>query len=357
VSIQPTLPIPFIDFLRANRETLNAQFAEARRIRPTVDPADFAALLRTSVGPIVDAVDHIAPSQPDQTAGAARTLYDLSLDLLGQELLGPRSRYPFIAQGWQSLFPALAAHLAAAPRAVVGSLTNALYNLSLTPGAHPELWLDIMHSRGPRCATPDDLFRLGQIAAWRAGLAHYRRDALDLCRKLDASVVQSLLSVPNGAAATQLSLTSSTPPIALDSLLDRLAADPWLDPAALLAGASAAPAQLKTVARAGAFRGFGGLFLAPPKVAASGEHFVARDGGSHWLLTADLFGATFHRSDDAGQPTGSGLFQVDRTGRVTLGRATHPFPELADFTSVAATSTTLAVTTALSHSVYLIAMA
>src|SRR5262249_15653263 len=104
------------------------------------------------------------------------------------------------------------------------------------------------------------------------------------------------------------------------------------------------------------FRGFGGLFLAPPTIGALGSQFIVRDGDNRWLLTADLFGATFHRTDDAKLVQGSGPFQLDRSGKVSLGRASKVFTELADFTSLAANETTLAVTIPLSHAVYLIAL-
>ena len=46
------------------------------------------------------------------------------------------------------------------------------------------------------------------------------------------------------------------------------------------------------------------------RVTATGEHFLARDGDARLLLTADIFGATFHRAGDSPAVTGSGAFSL-----------------------------------------------
>ena len=49
-----------------------------------------------------------------------------------------------------------------------------------------------------------------------------------------------------------------------------------------------------------------GLFIAPPIVTASGDNFIVLDGDASWLLTADVFGATFHHmASDAPLPASS----------------------------------------------------
>jgi hypothetical protein len=115
------------------------------------------------------------------------------------------------------------------------------------------------------------------------------------------------------------------------------------------------------VARAGAFRGFGGLFVEPPVVAAAGEHFLVRSGGDCWLLTADAFGATFHRatpeeSKDA-RPSSVPPGVTARGTTVSIDGARVDLPELGEINGVAANGTTLAVTSPLSHAVVLLALA
>ena len=352
--------------LKDNRPSFNARFAEARRTQPRLDPHEFADTLRTTVAALVAATEQ---ARPDRTAEIVNVLYDLSLDLLAREFIGPHSRYPFITLGWRDLLPALGAHLAESPRTVAGAITNALYNLSVEPAARPQEWLDSMRALAPLCPGLPELLQAGQVVAWRAGLAHYRRGALALCRQLPPPLALAALGLH---ANTQPASDSTGPPIVslatgkpggidpdLFVLLDRLDGDPWLRP--VDACTPNPRRELKLVARTGAFRGFGGLFMAPPLVTASGDHFVARDGDARWLLTADVFGATFHRTGDLPALTGSGVFQLDRTGKVTLRQAqgtfSKVFPELANFTSAAATDRTLAITTPFSHAICFVALA
>jgi hypothetical protein len=355
----PLITGAYAQALKDGRESFNARFAEARRAQPRLDPVEFGDILRTTVAAIVAAAERL---RPGRTAEIVSVLYDLSLDLLAREFIGPHSRYPYINAGWRELLPALGPHVAESPRAVAGSLTNALYNLSATPGARPSEWLDSMRALAPLCTGIPALLQAGQVVAWRAGLAHYRKGALALCRQLDAPLARAALGLPDGGGPQVLraavgeigGLAPAGLHMPLDTLLERLADDPWLRP--MDAVLEDPPRELRIVARAGAFRGFGGLFMTPPTVTTAGEHFIVRDGDARWLLTADVFGATFHRASDTSMATGSGAFQVDRSGRVTLGKASKVFAELADFSSAAGNNRTLAVTTQHSHAVYLIAM-
>ena len=160
----------------------------------------------------------------------------------------------------------------------MGALTNALYNLAQTPGARGREWLEGMRALALQCADVAILLKVGQVLAWRAGLAHYRAGALAVCAQLPPALARAALGIPPDEH------------IGLENVLARLAADPWLDPAR-----PAREPALRIVASAGAFRGFGGLFLAPPNVASAGGQFVVLDGEACWLLAAEAFGATFHR--------------------------------------------------------------
>jgi hypothetical protein len=111
------------------------------------------------------------------------------------------------------------------------------------------------------------------------------------------------------------------------------------------------------VARVGAFRGFGGDFIRPPQVACPGGQFVVSDGEYHWLLHADCFGATLHRTavvPDAPPVLAAPLFKVGLRGKVSRGPLSAVFADLSIHHSSAANADTLAVTTPLSHAVYLI---
>jgi hypothetical protein len=114
------------------------------------------------------------------------------------------------------------------------------------------------------------------------------------------------------------------------------------------------------MAQAGAFRGFGGLFVEPPRVALAKDHFLVRSGPECWLLTADVFGATFHRSSPAefeaavkqsSLPPGLKV----KDSKLTWQKERFEIASLGKVTSVAANATTLALTSELTHTVVLVA--
>ena len=212
----------FAKILADKRSRFNSQFAEAKTYRPSLDGDAFASHLTQVVGPIVE---RVAAARPEQAGAVAEALYELSLDLVGREFLGPKSRYPALAEGWRAVFGQLPERLAASPWLFPGAITNALYNLSTTLGARPEEWMQAVVALSAACDDVPELLAAAQVAAWRAGLAQYRLSALARCRSLKPNVAGLALGLP-GFKASFLSAK------ARDALVDALLADPWLDPAA-----------------------------------------------------------------------------------------------------------------------------
>jgi hypothetical protein len=199
----------------------------------------------------------------------------------------------------------------------------------------------------------ETMLQAGQVAAWRAGLAHYRRGALAVCGQLPAPLAFGLLKLPAVAATTDLR----------DSVIARLIEDPWLRPASALSQGESTR-RIQVVARIGAFRGFGGLFIDPPSVKRIDGQFVVADGESSWVLTADLYGATFHRMP-ADQGLGSRPQETESASGFQLGPSGHikkdglaaNLPELQDVSSWACDEHTLVATTTPSHSLVMVAAA
>ena len=97
--------------------------------------------------------------------------------------------------------------------------------------------------------------------------------------------------------------------------------------------------------RIGAFRGFGGLFLAPPLVAQSGSHILVRSGDEGWILLADVFGATLHRATS--DEIADAVFTAPRPGD------SRRLPSGHTCTSTVVLDTTYAMTSGESHSVWI----
>jgi len=335
--METALSPAFAAFLRNARPELNARFAEARRMRPDLDGDAFAAFLRDTADPLVAAV---AAVSPERAADVARAAFELGLELVGQGLAGPAAREPAVEAGWRQVAPAVASLVAAEPERVLAAIGNALHRLASTPGARPAEWLAAMEQLGPRCADANAFLALGQVAAWRAGMAHYRAGALAAADALPPALAMAALRAAGDGWG---------------EVRGWLAADPWYDPSAL-----ARPGGPRVVARAGAFRGFGGLFVEPPVATAAGDHFIVRSGDDGWLLTADAFGATFHRATDAERARrGPSIIPPGVTARgttVEVNGARLDVPEIGEIAGVAAAGRTLALTSAWTHAVILVAL-
>lgn len=335
------------EVLRQERGRCNALFAQARLTQPELDPAAFGEHLCRVVAPAVDAVFNEAP---ERTHAVAVALYELSLQLFQLRLAGATTHCPLIVEAWGLLLPRLPRLLAAEPVRVASSLTHALNRLTEMRGPRPREWLRLMTAVAPHAAELATWLQAGQIAAWRAGAAHYRRAALQLAREL--------LPAAPAAVAAALGQSPDLDTASLNTLLQRLAADPWLHPD----NAQPPPAapQLRLAATAGAFRGFGGPFETPPIVQLVNDQFLAADRSRSWVISADACGVTF-------LPAGLAPLSITRqlapgprfsltaaTGTVGCGELHTPFPELAAPTSAAGDAHSLALTIPLSHAVFFI---
>lgn len=290
--------------LRTARADFNARFAAAKRIHPTLDQAAFTTFVHEQIDPLVQ----LAPEE--HRFEVVEVAWDHGLELVARQLAGPQARHPWINETWRRL----GNRLAATPRRLIPALSNAAQQIAATPGARPRQWLDLVEEVGKAGVENETLLQAGQVAAWRSGMAHYRDGAVRLIAALDPAIAR-------------LALGASSP-----GFVEAAVAGPWVEP----------PAR-DTGLRVGGFRGFGGLFVCPPLVRASGDRLFVRAGDDAWLLTADSFGATLHRVTAAEFEAGS----TSTCDRVP--------PDIGRVRSAARTPHTVAVTGALTHAVLLFA--
>lgn len=335
----PRLTGALVARLADQRDRYNALFAQARHVRPTLSAAAFADVLENTLAPVVNAMPAAAvPAVTD-------ALYDLALELLSQDLLGPVSRYPLITRGWKVLLPALVSWVAAHPRRVAGALTNALHQLAVTPSANGEGWIRAMMQMAPACTSVEVVLQVGQVLAWQAGLTHYRAGALQVAAHLPVAVAGPALGID---------------PAHVPAALAVLPGNPWLTPAQAVQGGGLSNPQLRLVRQAGGFRGFGGPFVSPPLAQVQGDAFLLTDAQATWWLYADAFGATWHRAQP---PTAARPGLADTPFACTGKKAQHlpsgarldlsPWSPIA---SVVSDGATLVVTSSHSHLVFLFAL-
>ena len=311
---------PRVDYfeqeLADRRERYNTVYAMARRARPRLDGDLFMHHLRTLVAPILAQLD-AASGRP-----LVEPLYDLCLELTGTDLFG---RSPAVSEVWKRLLPQATQQLKDSPRFLPAALSNAAYNMEREELAHLDAWFSRMEACREQCEGAERWLQVGQVLAWRFGMAHFRDSAIELGSSLPADLRQSLW--PDW---------------------DQEVADPWHS----LRKAYREPGVVR---RLGSFLGFGGKFRQPPWVAyAGGGRFLVEDGTESWLLCTDAHGATLRRgSGELCEDLRSDV-TVKPDGKVEWGGKTIDIPELGPVRSQATSNDLLAVTTELSHHVFLV---
>ena len=329
----------FTSILRSGRSEFNERFAEAKRLYPDLNAQAFSVFLRDFADPLVRAVGE---AKPDRVAETAISTYDIGLQLVGKKFVGLEAKTQFVENLWEKIICPSSITVAMAPSRIIGALINAMHQIETTRGARPTQWIDEMGRYSSSCKEIPTFLQLGQICGWRAGLAHYREGALALTDTFSEDLLLSLFGAKTGQRWSDIK--------------DRLLRDPWFNPADPNVSNS-----LRVVAEAGSFRGFGGLFLEPPRVTCANNQFFIRSGDECWMLTADLFGATFHRASVKEFEGAEHHVQKNENicvegERLVVRGQSYDFPSLGAVTSVAANKNTIALTSEFTHSVVLLAM-
>lgn len=334
------LPVPLAAILAEEREVLNRRFHLRSGTGTRLEPAVFLQHVRERIAPLAMCTHAHLPERLRQTFVA---LFEVSLDLFAASLLGPEAKSPWVVRLWDELLPALPALLAREPRRVAGALSNAVLQIANQTGARPEGWMERMLTVAPRCTSVSELMRVGAIAAWQAGMAQYREAALAAAREA---------SLP--AAAAACGIATPPAPSLWTAALDRLTRSRWLTISEALAGAESR--QIRSVGAVGAFRGFGGPFLQPPRVQLQGGRLFASDAEATFHLLADAHGAYFRRvSPRITSRQTQALAQLDTSGVIRWNGLQLAVPQLANAISFACDGETLAVTIRTSHQIYLFA--
>lgn len=252
----------FASILASGRAQFNGRAAEARRRFPSLDMAAFGAFLHDGVDPLVVAV---AAAAPERAGGVTLAAYDMALELVGHGLAGPAAKNPLLNSVWRELAPSFAPLLATAPVEVLGMLSNAAIHIASVAGARPAQWQRELAALAAQIATVAQLRAVGQVLAWRAGVAHFRLGALAAADTLPPALALAAFGEP----------AAHWPQVHA-----QLLANPWRGNA--------------EGREFGSFSGLGGAFGTPPQVRATNDGFVVRSAERHYLLVADACGAVLH---------------------------------------------------------------
>lgn len=315
----------FASILAGGRAQFNGRAVEARRRFPSLDMAAFGAFLHDGVDPLVVAV---AAAAPERVGSATLAAYDMALELVGHGLAGPAAKNPFVNTVWRELAPQFSSLLATAPVEVLGMLSNAAIHIASVAGARPAQWQGELAALAGQIATLAQLRAVGQVLAWRAGVAHFRQGALAAADTLPPALALAAFGEP-GAQWPQVHA--------------QLMANPWRGNA--------------DGSEFGAFTGLGGDFATPPQVRATDDGFIVRSGERDYLLVADAYGAVLHSAtaQEFEQANADMPSSVRLDGAtVLLGARSIALDLPAGDIALAANAHTLAITSPWTHAIRLL---
>jgi hypothetical protein len=329
----PTISKALSEVLAAQRSHLNARTAEVRHRYPAFDTAAFTAFLRTGLDSIASCVAEVVP---ERTTVAVLTAFDIALELVAQELAGPSARNNLIERAWVSVAPRYARLIADDPANALGLLSNAVLHISTIQGARVEEWLMGMLTMAEHVNSISGLRSVGQVMAWRAGLAHFREGAL-----------QNLDALPE---ATAVKAVGANELQTWPEIRHQFLADCWWSPDNKRQKISQVGIEV------GQFTGFGGTFAQPPEVRAVQNGFLVKSFKRYSLLIADVYGslllpATSEEFASAGKSSYSAAKAVGST--VVIGERRIELDLPADGLMIVENQHTIVVTSAYSHSIRL----
>lgn len=323
----------FASALAARRREFNALVAEARRRYPGFDQARFTHFLVEAADPVIQAV---AESAPGCVSAAASSAFQFGLDMVGQGLVDGSPRTQGLTKAWATVMPRYARLVARAPDETFGMLSNAILHLEALPGVNTQRWARDMAILAPQVESVAHLRALGQVLAWRAGAAHYRRGAISAADTLPEALV---------LAAFRASAPASWQQVRTDLLRD-----PWWR----------APADCEAVGMRsiGAFSGFGGMFSSPPLVFASDACFLVHSGGRDFVLHADAHGAVLlpASAGEAGAAVGKHqvVHHVVLAHEVLVDQQRIALDLPAEGLAVCANDSTIAISSPYTHAIRLV---
>lgn len=294
------------EWLSARRDELNARFRAAKQRYAKLDAQNILALNAELLPPL-------AGKGETYSAELLSEVFDLILLHSGRGLLSlaPSPMRILLSE----TFPKIRALLLQRSTALPSELSNAVENLHEKGG-------DFAREIGAMASQFQNVGQIrsaGALLAWRLGEARLREQALKTASQLPNAIVLSALGLSDWP--------ETTAPLALGSLVG----DAWchprdrLSPQTLEKLADAGrekvvemleklnppfgtlPTPARQAATCGEFAGFGGRFLAPPKLLYVGKnrhrhHFWVRSGTENFRIDADIFGSVCRPDPSADFP-------------------------------------------------------
>ncbi len=291
--------------LAAHRDPINRRISAARHAKPDLNMTGLSTWLTGPGAVLAEKTAHLFPAGQISERFALEFI-DLALLITAHGFFRTAEK-PDYEEFWSAILPVAATLAPDNPGSAWGMLLNALTNLERFDGSIATKWVSLLARTATSASTPEELESIAIIAAWRAGMAHYRRGALTALPSLPVHLVPRILGADTDTEAPTRTTASE--------LLTRIETDPWFDPSTVKDDG------FGIRHRPGGFTGFGGPFTRPPTVqsAPDGSSFIIRSGDAEFGLYADAFGAvivpgTVHKSAASKTDSGRLLQPVLKNG-------------------------------------------
>ena len=336
-----------IELFKLNREKLNSLFSFYKFTYPVIEKEVVFFYISFIIEPVIE---KNSIRDKEVLSAFLLSLYEKILELIGKNFLGNSGRYPFFEGKFIQCLEDSSEFLFENPDLYLSSISNAIVNLGTADLSKLDTWLSKFQKLNKKAKTIQELFDAGKITAWACGMAQFRQKALEICKHLETELLEIALGISNIRSINR------------DNFITRLESDPWMSPETAMKENS--PRKNFQLKRVGSFIGFGGEFLTPPKVEILDNEFIVYDAKNFYVLFSDIFGSHLQRiSEDTYLTLASEKTKPSATNFIFTkdGIVKHKTDELeykplANYSSYAANSTTLCITSPYSHNLFVVGL-
>jgi hypothetical protein len=336
-----------IALLKENREKLNSLFSFYKFSFPAIEKDVVFFYISFVIEPVFD---KNLNRDKEQLSSILISLYDKILELIGKNYLGNSGRYPFFENKFIQCIEEADDWMFENPDLYLSSISNAIINIGSVDILKLNLWLSKFQKISKKAKSIHELFEAGKVIAWISGMAQYRQRALEICRQLEVTLLETILDIPNLRNVN------------IENFFSRLEIYPWISLADAMKENS--PRKVFNINRVGNFSGFGGKFITPPKVELTDQEFILYDKKNFYVLFVDFFGSHLERiSEDTYLKLSSirkknikSDFIVTKEGKIQNGKEKIQYSPLSNYSSIASNEHTCCITSPYSHSFFVVGM-
>ncbi len=298
---------PLIELIKEKAETLNSLIRSANAISGRFNQARIPLWFQEIIQPVFQNLYKFDKSSTEK-------LFNLLFEDMLNSISGKHQDTEWATTVSSRLLIGLNPAICAQnPAKLFHPIICAFNKISKHSRESAKLWIEIMQQIIPEVKNLNELLFLGRVAAWRCGMAHLR-DLIDFSQQIDEKFVSIIFPEDIKTISERWGKNTDQKGISI-----------------------------------GAFSGLNGKFLVPPKITSQENMIFVSDGFSTNAIFVDRYGATL-------QECNSGISDSLKFSLTPLKSAPENSAKILkkyeDLTSWVYQHSTLFLTTASSHSVF-----